>query len=205
LPLPGVGRHEAGWGRCLRHRRTGVALPLSPSVSSTTARRQGRCASLRDGLRPPLTPGDGTGEGLLRGGGGGGVWHFKPGVRPPGGRSVRHRHDPRRSSPGDRRARGAHRAARRWILRAIYVRQAPAKRGQPRSAGACPGGPNRPRKSNTLTGGIPWWAVLKARREAWWPGAGSNRRPSDFQGHGGPSGVVRWSPEPWSQRTGGPQ
>ncbi|PRY17716.1 hypothetical protein CLV70_14918, partial [Pseudosporangium ferrugineum] len=25
------------------------------------------------------------------------------------------------------------------------------------------------------------WAVLKARREAWWPGAGSNRRPSDFQ------------------------
>ena len=25
------------------------------------------------------------------------------------------------------------------------------------------------------------WAVLKARRRTWWPGAGSNRRPSDFQ------------------------
>ena len=46
-----------------------VGLSLSPQWSSTGTRRQGRSASLRDGLRPPLTPGIGAGGGLLRGAG----------------------------------------------------------------------------------------------------------------------------------------
>ena len=36
--------------------------------------------------------------------------------------------------------------------------------------------------SSTPTVRFRWWAMLRARREAWWPGAGSNRRRSDFQG-----------------------
>jgi hypothetical protein len=35
--------------------------------------------------------------------------------------------------------------------------------------------------SSTPTARFRRWAVLKARRRAWWPGAGSNRRPSDFR------------------------
>ena len=57
-------------------------LPLSPTWSSTTTRRQGRFASLRDGLRPPLTPGGGTGEGLLRGAVGERFRLSNPDVRP---------------------------------------------------------------------------------------------------------------------------
>ncbi len=37
------------------------------------------------------------------------------------------------------------------------------------------------RESKTSTALKRWWTMLSARRRAWWPGAGSNRRPSDFQ------------------------
>src|SRR4051812_40585732 len=63
-------RTRRGWGGVCATDNPGVAFPLSPTWSGTDTRRQGRFASLRDGLRPPLTPGAGTGEGLLRGGGG---------------------------------------------------------------------------------------------------------------------------------------